>query len=224
MQFPHLTPARRTILMSFVALAALLGAFSFVADEVIEGDTVNFDRAVTLVFRDNGDIMNPFGPAWLEEAGRDITSLGSFSILGLVVTLVLISLLIIRRPRAAGYVGFAVVSGTVLSTELKQVFDRPRPEMLQAMRVFTSSFPSGHATVSAVVYLTLAALLARLCTNRKLAVLCLATGIFLTLTVGISRVYLGVHYPTDVIAGWSLGAAWALLCWVAAELLDLQSR
>lgn len=224
MQFPHLTSARRTVLIAMVALAALLGTFSFVADEVIEGDTIGFDRAVTLALRDNGDIMDPFGPAWLEEAGRDITSFGSFSVLGLIVILVLISLLIVHRPRAASYVGFAVITGTVLSNTLKQVFDRPRPEMLQAMRVFTSSFPSGHATVSAVVYLTLAALLARLCTNVRLAVLCIFTGIFLTLTVGVSRVYLGVHYPTDVIAGWSLGAAWALLCWVAAELLDLQRR
>ncbi|MGV8949728.1 MAG: phosphatase PAP2 family protein [Cypionkella sp.] len=224
MQLRSLKSIRRTVLISIVALASLLGAFSFVADEVIEGDTVSFDRAVTLALRDNGDIMDPFGPAWMEEAGRDITALGSFPILGLIVILVLICLLIIRRPRAAFYVGFAVVTGTVLSSLLKQVFDLPRPEMLQAMRVFTSSFPSGHATISAVVYLTLAALLAKLCTNRKLASLCIATGIFLTLVVGVSRVYLGVHYPTDVIAGWSLGAAWALLCWAAAELLDLQGR
>ena len=92
MHFPHLNSARRTVLIASVALAALLGAFSFVADEVIEGDTVSFDRAVTMAFRDNGDIMDPFGPAWLEEAGRDITSLGSFSILGLIVILVLVSM------------------------------------------------------------------------------------------------------------------------------------
>jgi undecaprenyl-diphosphatase len=69
MQLPHLTSIRRTVLISIVALAALLGTFSLVADEVIEGDTVSFDRAVTMALRDNGDIMDPFGPAWLEEAG-----------------------------------------------------------------------------------------------------------------------------------------------------------
>jgi undecaprenyl-diphosphatase len=224
MKLPSIPASRRPLLFAALALAVLLGAFSFVADEVIEGDSVAFDRAVTLVLRDNGDIMNPIGPAWLEEAGRDVTSLGSFSILGLVVILVLIALLLIKRPRAAAYVTFAVVGGTILSSVFKQIYDRPRPEMLQAMRVFTSSFPSGHATVSTVVYLTLAALLAPLCTDRRLAILCLGTGVFLALLVGVSRVYLGVHYPTDVIAGWSLGAAWALVCWVGANVLGLDRR
>ncbi|MET3901410.1 undecaprenyl-diphosphatase [Devosia sp. UYZn731] len=224
MKLPAINQSRRLLLFAAIVLAILLGAFSFVADEVIEGDTVTFDRAVTLILRDNGDIMNPIGPAWLEEAGRDITSLGSFSILGLIVILVLISLLLIKRPWAAAYVALAVISGTILSSVFKQIYNRPRPEMLEAMRVFTSSFPSGHATVSAVVYLTLAALLAPLCTNRGVAVLCVAAGIFMTLIVGVSRVYLGVHYPTDVLAGWSLGAAWALLCWVGANLLGLHRR
>ena len=224
MRLPTIPASRRPLLFAAVVLALLLGGFSFVADEVIEGDTVTFDRAVTMVLRDNGDIMNPIGPAWLEEAGRDITSLGSFSILGLIVILVLISLLLIKRPWAAAYVTFAVLTGTILSTLFKEIYNRPRPPMLGAMRVFTTSFPSGHATVSAVVYLTLAALLAPLCSDRRIAVLCIVTGIFLTLLVGVSRVYLGVHYPTDVLAGWSLGAAWALLCWVGADLLGLHRR
>jgi undecaprenyl-diphosphatase len=224
MKMPAIPKSRRPILLLALALAALLGAFGFVADEVIEGDSTVFDRAVTMTLRDNGDIMNPIGPAWLEEAGRDITALGSFSGLAIIVIIVLISLLLIRRPRAAAYVTFAVISGTILSSVFKELFDRPRPEMQQAMRVFTSSFPSGHATISAVVYLTLAAVLASLCTDRRLAVFCIATGVLLTLLVGISRVYLGVHYPTDVLAGWSLGAAWALLCWVGASFLKLHQR
>lgn len=224
MKLPAIAQSRRPFLLAAVVLAILLGVFGFVADEVIEGDTLTFDRAVTLMLRDGGDIMNPIGPPWLEEAGRDITSLGSFSVLGLVVVLVLIGLLLVRRPLTACYVTFAVMTGTILSTVFKQIFDRPRPEMLEAMRVFTSSFPSGHATISAVVYLTLGALVAGLCADRRLAALCLATGVFLTLIVGMSRVYLGVHYPTDVLAGWSLGAAWALLCWVGANLLGLQRR
>jgi undecaprenyl-diphosphatase len=224
MKLPAISPQRRTVLLLALLVALLLGAFGFVADEVIEGDTLTFDNAVTMVLRDNGDILDPIGPAWLEEAGRDVTSLGSFAVLGIIVIIVLNSLLLIRRPRAAVYVAFAVVSGTILPTALKQIFDRPRPEMQQAMRVFTSSFPSGHATVSAVTYLTLAVLLASLCTNRRLSIFCVGTGIFLTLLVGVSRVYLGVHYPTDVLAGWSLGAAWALLCWVGAGFVQLDKR
>lgn len=159
MKLPAIPLSRRPILFAALTLAVLFGVFGFVADEVIEGDTVVFDRAVTMVLRDNGDMMNPIGPAWLEEAGRDVTSLGSFSVLGLIVILVLIGLVLIKRPLAAAYVTFAVLSGTILSSVFKHIYDRPRPGMLEAMRVFTSSFPSGHATVSAVVYLTLAALL-----------------------------------------------------------------
>lgn len=218
------SPVRRTTIILALLAAVLLGAFGLVADEVIEGETLAFDNAVTMLLRDNGDILDPIGPAWLEEAGRDITALGSFSVLGLFVIVVVSSLLLIRRLRAAIYVAFAVVGGTILSTVFKQLFDRPRPEMQAAMRVFTSSFPSGHATVSAVVYLTLATLLASLCTNRKLAIFCLCTGVCLTLLVGISRIYLGVHYPTDVLAGWSLGTAWALLCWVGASVIRLDQR
>lgn len=224
MKFPSISSSRRPLLLAAVVLALLMGAFSFVADEVIEGDTVVFDRAVTMGLRDNGDILNPIGPPWMEEAGRDVTSLGSFSILALIVILTLISLLLMRRPKTAAYVAFAVVSGTILSTVFKQIYDRPRPEMAQAMRVFTSSFPSGHATVSTIVYLTLASLLAPLCADRRMGALCIVTGIFLALLVGVSRVYLGVHYPTDVLAGWSLGASWALLCWVGANILGLNRR
>jgi undecaprenyl-diphosphatase len=206
-----------------LVLAVLLGVFGYIADEVIEGDTTVFDRAVTMMLRDNGDIRDPIGPPWLEEAGRDLTGLGSFAVLGLVVIVVAAFLLLVRQYRAAIFVTLAVISGTILSTVSKIFFDRPRPPDA-VLRVFTSSFPSGHATVSAVTYLTLGALLAYLSKDRRQGAFCLGVAIAITLIVGVSRVYLGVHYPTDVLAGWSLGAAWALLCWVAASLLGLQAR
>ena len=182
-----------------------------------------FDHAITMMLRDNGDIKDPIGPAWLEEAGRDLTGLGSFAILSLVVTVVAGFLLLVRHYRAALFVTLAVISGTILSTASKAVFDRPRPPDA-VLRVFTSSFPSGHATVSAVTYLTLGALLANLSQDRRQGAYCLGVAIVITLLVGVSRVYLGVHYPTDVLAGWSLGAAWALLCWVVASLFGLEAR
>jgi undecaprenyl-diphosphatase len=199
--------------------ALLLWGFGFVADEVIEGDTVTFDRTVTGFFREAGNPADPWGPTWFEEAMRDITALGGFTVLGMVLIATVLYLALSGKGRTALFVGFAVVGGTVLSTGLKLLFDRPRPDVEAATRVFTASFPSGHATVSAVVYLTLGLLLAEATTIGWLKGYYIGLGIFLTLIVGISRVYLGVHFPTDVLAGWSLGAAWALACWAGYAIL-----
>ena len=196
--------------------AALLWAFGFVADEVLEGDTVAFDTAVTAFFRE-GD--HPWGPMWLEEAMRDVTAMGSFTILGFLLIVAVLYLSLSGKGRTAIFVAFAVIGGTIISTGLKMVFDRPRPDVEAATRVFTASFPSGHATVSAVVYLTLGLLLAEAMSRRPLKIYFICLGVFMTLAVGISRIYIGVHYPTDVIAGWSLGTAWALVCWAGYSLL-----
>ena len=75
------------------------------------------------------------------------------------------------------------------------------------------SFPSGHAALSAVCYLTLGVLLAQTQASRTLRIYFIATAMVLTLLVGVTRIYLGVHYPTDVLAGWCFGIAWALICW-----------
>jgi undecaprenyl-diphosphatase len=126
--------------------------------------------------------------------------------------------------RAAALLVFvAVDGGLLLSTLLKMEFDRPRPDLVaHAVRVYTASFPSGHATLSAVTYLTLGALLTRVVPKRRIKVFFMGLAIFLTLVVGASRVYLGVHWPSDVLAGWCVGAAWASLCWFVA--LQLQRR
>ena len=199
--------------------ALLLWGFASVADEVIEGDTLSFDTAVTAFFRDGGKPGELWGPPWFEEAVRDVTSLGSFTVLGFVLLVTVLYFALSGKPKTAMFVGFSVVGGTILSTVLKDLFDRPRPDMAAAARVFTASFPSGHATMSAVVYLTLGLLLAEAMPMRRLKAYFVGLGIFMTVVVGVSRIYLGVHFPTDVIAGWSLGAAWALVCWVGYSLL-----
>lgn len=206
----------------FIVAALILG-FGLLADAVVEGGTAAFDRAILLAFRTPGDSADPIGPPWLEEAARDVTALGSIPFLGLLLVAVVCYLLLVGKRGLALLMGASVLGGEAIDTILKIGFRRPRPELVaHAARVFTASFPSGHAVLSAVTFLTIGALLTRGHADRRVKVYFIALAVLLTVTVGLSRVYLGVHYPTDVLAGWCLGAAWATLCWVAA--LWLQTR
>jgi undecaprenyl-diphosphatase len=204
----------------FVIAGGLVG-FGSIAEEVFEGDTSAFDRHVLLLFRHTNDLSIPIGPAWVQEMARDVTSLGSFAVLGLMVLLVLGYIAMIGKPGAAGFILASVLGGQGLSTVLKVLFQRPRPDLVaHATRVFTASFPSGHAMLSAVTYLTLGAVLTRVVPSHRAKVYVISAAVFLTLLVGVSRVYLGVHWPTDVLAGWCVGSAWAVLCWAVALKLQ----
>ena len=209
------------LLLGGIALASgLVFAFLLLADEVVEGGTHTFDNAVLLWFREPGNAADPIGPVRLEEMVRDVTALGSFAILSLLVAGVVLYLLLARMRGAAVLVAVSVLGGTVISTVLKAFYDRPRPDLVHLAREFSASFPSGHSMLSAVTYLTLGALLARLAPTGPLKVFALVVAVLLTLMIGTSRMYLGVHYPSDVMAGWCLGAAWALLCSTIAVRLQ----
>lgn len=196
--------------------------FGLLAEEVMEGDTQQLDVAVLMVFRTAGNPAELLGPPWLEEMVRDITALGSYAFIIIVVGACLGYLLLVRKYALAVLLAAAELGGMVISNLLKMGFDRPRPEIEHAARVFTPSFPSGHATLSAVTFLTLGALLTRVNADRQAKAYFLSVAVFLTIIVGMSRVYLGVHYPSDVLAGWCVGSAWAVACWAAA--LWLQRR
>ena len=204
------------ILAAILLCAATLLGFALISDEVVEGETHAFDHAVLLQLRAAGNPDDPVGPRWVEAAARDVTSLGGIPVLTLVSLIVAGYLLIDRRYSAALLVVVSVGGGMLLNAGLKAGFDRPRPDLVaHAVEVHTLSFPSGHAMLSAVTYLTLGALLARTPTRRRQSVYVLAVAVLLTLLIGVSRVYLGVHWPTDVLAGWCVGAAWAMGCWLA---------
>ncbi len=151
---------------------------------------------------------------------RDVTALGSFAGLGIVFLASLGYLLLLGKRALALLMAAAVLGGVTISTLLKVAFDRPRPDVEGAAQVFTASFPSGHAMLSAVTFLTLGALLARTNGDHRIRVYFMSLAVLLTVLVGLSRIYLGVHYPSDVLAGWCLGTAWALLCWTVALRLQ----
>lgn len=205
----------------FVGAALVLG-FGFLASEVVEGDTQQLDMSVIMAFRSPGNPSDLLGPLWVEEMVRDVTALGSYTFILIVVSASIGYLLLIKKHALAIVVTAAELGGIMLSNLLKTLFDRPRPDIEHAARVFTASFPSGHATLSAVTFLTLGALLTRTNADERVKIYFMSVAVFLTLIVGVSRVYLGVHYPSDVLAGWCIGSAWAVFCWAAA--LWLQRR
>lgn len=208
-------------LLVLLLAAASLWGFLGLASEVREGDTHALDRAIMLALRNPADHADPLGPRWLEEVARDVTALGGNAVLA-ALTLAVAGFLVLARKRGAALlVAVSVGGGTALSSLLKLGFARPRPDLVpHAVEVYTASFPSGHAMLSAVTYLTLGALLARVQPRRRLRAYVLALAVLTSLLVGASRVYLGVHWPSDVAAGWCVGAAWALLCWLAALRLQ----
>ena len=204
-----------------IALVLLVGAclllFRHIADEVGEGDTRAFDRAIIFALRTPGNPHRPIGPDWLNTAAVDVTSLGSTTVLGIIVILVAGLFLSFRRWREAAALLLASGGGLVITDLLKDWFQRDRPpQALHVVQAINASFPSGHATLSATVFLTLGALIAHFAERRRVRVYALAAAVILSAMVGCSRVYLGVHWPTDVLGGWCLGSAWALIWWGAA--------
>jgi undecaprenyl-diphosphatase len=217
---------REFALLASLALAAVaIWFFAELADDALEGDTRAFDRWLLLALRNPADLADPLGPVWFEELMRDVTALGSTVILAFLTFASAGFLWLTGRPRAALLVLGAIGGGFALAYGFKAGFERPRPDLVaHAAQVSTASFPSGHATLSAVTYLTLGALLARVQPRRSLKLYLIGLAVLVTIAVGLSRIYLGVHWPTDVLAGWALGSAWALLCWALALWLQRRGR
>ena len=203
------------ILIAAGAIAAGVLAFALLASEVMEGETTAFDRKVLLSLRRSSD-LTPIGSPAIQEAARDVTALGSVTVLGLVTAITAGFLALDGKRRMAAFVCGSVVSGLVMSAILKDAFHRARPDLVpHTVYVSTASFPSGHSMMSAVTYLTLGALLSRSRERKRMKAYFLLLAVFLMLMVGLSRVYLGVHWPTDVVAG----AAWGTLCGLAGVAL-----
>ncbi|WP_049723906.1 phosphatase PAP2 family protein [Gilvimarinus polysaccharolyticus] len=210
-----------TVLCVVFALLASVWMFAEIAALVTAGDTHELDRQVLLMMRTAGDVSDPIGPGWAEEMGRDITALGGNVVLTLLTLVVMGYLLLSQRKRLAFVVLVAALGSLGVNTWLKDSYERDRPDLVpHGAEVYTASFPSGHSMVAAATYLTLGALLAMAERRRRLKIYYLLVALTLTLLVGVSRVYLGVHWPTDVLAGWTAGSGWALACWLLARRLQ----
>lgn len=207
-----------TVLTLFGVISG--GAFLLfkVASEVLEGETRRIDEAILLSMRQSIDPSLPIGPGWVGHAVRDITSLGGTTVLTLV-TLITIGYLLLAQRRSLAVVLFlSVAGGWLASHALKLGIARPRPDIVAHLtEVNDFSFPSGHAMLSAVTYLTIAAILSQTQDRRAVRIYIVSVAIFLSLLIGLSRIYLGVHYPTDVLAGWCAGAVWASVCWLVGR-------
>ncbi len=209
------------VLLGVLVVVAGTWGFIALADVVGEGRTQSFDEAVIRALRRPDNLAIPIGPDWVTEVARDMTALGGVAVL-VLVTLIASGSLFLERKYAGGcFLLAAVIGGLILSSVLKASFDRPRPEIVPHLSdVYTTSFPSGHSMMSAIVYLTLGALLSQLVARERLKFYFLAIALLLTGLVGISRVYMGVHYPTDVLAGWMAGLVWASVCLLAVRKLQ----
>ena len=217
---------RRELTWLLVGLGGciLLLVFLKLASEVSEGETLAFDTKIVRAFRSADDPSRPVGPAWLPGVFEDLTAVGGPTVLSLVVLAVTGFLLLQARYRTAFAIFASAATGGLLSEALKSVFMRARPSIVPHLRdVFSSSFPSGHAMQSAIVYLTLGTMLMRIATGRLTKIYCFGMALLLTFLVGVSRVYLGVHYPTDVIAGWIVGLMWASICWLIEQHYEVRA-
>jgi len=224
LSFRRLERRELTWLMIGVGVCLLLWGFLKLASEVMEGETHALDTRIVRALRKADDPARPIGPEWLENSMLDITAVGGPTVLGLVVLSVVGFLLLQARYRTAIVVLATAASGELANYAMKNVFLRPRPDVVPHLRdVASTSFPSGHAMESAIIYLTLGAMLMRLAERGITKIYCIGMAIFLTLIVGISRVYLGVHYPTDVAAGWMFGFFWASLCWIVARRFESET-
>jgi undecaprenyl-diphosphatase len=205
-------------LMMFAFLAGGLFLFFNLTGEVIDGETHAFDERILLTLRDPADLATPIGPYWLTHAVDDITALGGTTVLSLMTVLATTYLLLAGQRVIAAFMFLSILGGWIVSAMLKLGVARPRPDIVpHLVEVHDLSFPSGHAMLSAVTFLTLGALLSRAQQYRSTRIFLIAAAIFLTFIVGLSRIYLGVHYPTDVLGGWCAGATWALGCWMIAR-------
>jgi undecaprenyl-diphosphatase len=215
----------QAVLFALLLVAAGSWAFIEIADEMLESETDTLDRRLLLAFRNPANPSDPIGSLFMDEMARDVTALGGVAVLSLLTLAAAGYLALEGKFRMAVFVIASIAVGVAVSNGLKNLYDRPRPNLVpHGSYVYTSSFPSGHSMMAAATYLTLGALLARSQKRKRMKAYLLLLAALVTLAVGISRVYLGVHWPTDVLAGWTAGSVWATICWTVARHMQSTNK
>ena len=217
----------KEIKVLIVLLILFISGLTFleIADEISEGETREFDQSIIEFFRTDDDPGNPAGANRISEVMIDITALGGGTVLAIITIFVSIFLILQKRYDAFWLLLAATAGGALISFGLKEIYARERPDLVYRLVTVNSlSFPSGHSMMSAVLYLTQAAIVARFQREWKIRIYIVSIALFLTFIIGLSRVYLGVHYPTDVIGGWTIGLAWACFCWCVVWYIQRRKR
>jgi undecaprenyl-diphosphatase len=197
---------RHVIAIAAIALLGLAAASLFA-----DGGANSFDRQLMLALRTPGALDDPIGPKWFEDVMRDMTGLGG---IGVVIgsSLVLAGYLgLHRRYVDIGVLAASVVGAQVVSAVIKHWVERARPDLVShEAEIYSASFPSGHTLMATVIYVTFAMLIAADFPERRVRDYLLGVAWLVSFAVGTSRIYLGVHWPSDVLAGWCIGALWML--------------
>jgi undecaprenyl-diphosphatase len=216
-RFANLHQIDIKVLLAVLAIIAGTMGFILIAGFVTSGSSDIIDMKILKAFRYSDNLARPIGPRWLFEMMRDITALGGATVIFLITFLVIGYFILQKEYNVVILVLAAFIGGVIMDFELKELFGRIRPEFIpRLIPEISFSFPSGHSMMSAIIYLSLAAIIARIQKRRREKIYIISIALFLSFIIGISRVYLGAHYPTDVLGGWSLGLAWAALCWLVA--------
>lgn len=210
--------SRRWLTFAFAMLA--LSGFAALAGEMRESETARWDMAA-LHLAQQWRAAHPMGLAVM----RELSSLGSTPVMTLFTVLAAGYLCTVGRPARAVAVSLAMISAALAVTALKMGFGRARPDPIFAALVQDGlSFPSGHTSMSAVFYLTAGVLLAQRQEGLRVRAFLIGIAAFMTVLIGVTRVMLGVHWASDVLAGWAFGAGWAALWfWIASHLRDARA-
>ncbi len=209
----------RRIAVVLIMMVLALVAFSALAIALERGMLDGFDQKIFHSFRETGAPSDPWGPPWFEETIVEITAIGGYPIIVLTMSVAIIVLLLLDLRAGALLLFGSIATGSAASTVLKIVFDRSRPDIVDPLdRTFTASFPSGHAMISMLAWMTMASIASCYIPHRGVRNFLIWFAFFLTITIGVSRIYLGVHWPSDVLAGWALGIVWAGTFWLIAHL------
>jgi undecaprenyl-diphosphatase len=211
------TPSEVLFLLGVLGISLAVWMFAELADEVDEDEHLHLEQRIMLALRDPANLGDPAGPSWLTQVAIDVSALGGATVITLMSLLVSGLWLLRGQGRRVLLLAVTIAGVHLLSTALKTLYGRERPEVVPHLaHVDSASFPSGHSLSSSVIYLTMSALLAQGMTRRREKAYLMAVAFALTFLIGLSRVFLGVHYPSDVLAGWAAGTAWALACLLIA--------